>query len=91
MTSNITRGRAQLRDLSPAEGLYEVDYVIQSSTQTIRNVGAATATHNALSAQIRLLNGYVLRNGNYCLENDGEVLYKLEKSGAIWRVITGKA
>ncbi len=84
----ISKGRAQLRDMGPAGGSYEADYTIHSSTQNSKHIGFKSTTHKVSSADIRLVNGYSLKNGVYMLEKDGQPVCKLRKMGAIWQVIT---
>lgn len=89
--SEIRRGKAQLRDMSAAQGLYEVEYVLHVNTQTTKNIGRKSAVRTAISANIQLINGYALRNGFYSLEVDGESLHILEKAGTHWRIMPDKA
>ncbi len=39
MSDEVRSGRAQLRDMSAAQGIYEVDYTLFVSTRTIKNRG----------------------------------------------------
>jgi hypothetical protein len=86
VNSETLRGRAQLNDLSAARGVYEVDYIIRISTRTIKAVGMSLKMHRTVSTDIRPVSGGVLKNGPYNLEEDGKILYALEKKGAIWYV-----
>ncbi len=86
MTNETNRGRAQLRDLGPADGVYEVDYVIYKSVKKIKNINFKHTIHRVFTADIRLINGYSLKNGAYALEQDGESICRLKKTGAIWQL-----
>lgn len=87
MTNTTKRGRAMLHDLSAARGVYEVDYLVHESSQIIKSIGKPSVTRTIITASIQSINGYILKNGKYGLEEDGKTLYQLEKSGALWRVI----
>jgi hypothetical protein len=87
MTNKIRRGRAQLHDLGPADGRYEVDYVIQDCVKNIKNIGFKSTTHRVSSADIYSVNGYNLKNGDYALEQSGELICKLRKKGAHWEMM----
>lgn len=91
MSNETTRGRAQLRDLGPAQGLYEVDYVVHINIRTIKNLNAATTVLESKSANISTVSGLMLKNGLYDLEKDGATLYKLEKTGTDWRIISSNS
>ena len=85
------RGRAQLRDLGPAGGVYEADYTIHTFIQSSKNIGVSPTTHKVSSADIRPVNGYLLKNGMYALEQpDGTELHRLCKAGALWEVMIEK-
>lgn len=73
--------------MGPAGGVYEADYIIHTSVQNTKNIGAAPTTHKISSADIRPINGYLLKNGLYALEHEGAKLYALRKTGAIWELI----
>jgi hypothetical protein len=88
MSSETKRGKAQLRDMSAAQGIYDVDYTVHVSTRTIKNIGAPVITRKMVTAYVQSINGYVLKNGKYGLEENGKALYQLEKAGANWRVIS---
>ena len=87
MNSETKRGRAQLRDMSAAQGIYDVDYMVHVSTRIIKNIGAPVITRKMVTAYVQSINGHVLKNGKYGLEENGQALYHLEKAGASWRVI----
>ena len=87
MKNKSYRGRAQLHDLGPAGGAYEVDYIIHTFTQRSKNIGAPTVTHKVSSADIRPVNGYTLKNGFYALEQEGGAPCKLRKTGALWELM----
>ncbi|MCE9507810.1 MAG: hypothetical protein K8R48_05775 [Alphaproteobacteria bacterium] len=88
MNSETKRGKAQLRDMSAAQGIYDVDYMVHVNTRTIKNIGVPVVTQKMVTAYVQSINGYVLKNGKYVLEENGESLYQLEKAGTTWRVIS---
>lgn len=88
MNNETSRGRAQLRDNGPAQGLYEVDYVVHTTVRTIKNIGQPPLLRTTISADIRSVSGYTLKNGAYALEQDGKTLYQLEKTGTNWQVVS---
>jgi hypothetical protein len=83
----VRSGRAQLRDLSAAQGVYEIDYTVHVSTRAIKNIGAPSTIRRIVTANIRSINGRKLKNGQYALEENGQALYQFEKVGADWRAI----
>lgn len=89
MTSEVKRDRAQLRDMSPAQGLYDVDYMLHVSTRSLVNIEHASTRQETITASIQSVSGRKLKDGQYDLEDNGKVLYKLEKSGTNWHVIAG--
>ena len=88
MSNEVRRGRAQLRDMSPAQGLYEVDYTVHVGTRTIKNIGAPTIIRKMVTANIQSINGHKLKNGRYGLEENGKTLYQFEKIGTDWCAIS---
>lgn len=88
MSNEVKRGRAQLRDMGAAQGVYDVDYLVHVSTRTIKNIGAPVIIRRMITANIRSINGHILKNGRYGLEENGKTLYQLEKTGADWRTIS---
>ena len=88
MSDEMRSGRAQLRDMSAAQGIYEVDYTLHVSTRTIKNINAPTIIRRMVTANIHSINGRKLKNGKYGLEENGKTLYQLEKNGADWRAIS---
>ncbi len=84
MNNVTTRGRAQLRDLGPAEGLYEVDYIIHAYAKSIKHIGQSPILRRIFTADIRSVNGYTLKNGDYRLERENEEVCTLRKTGALW-------
>lgn len=91
MKNKSYRGRAQLRDLGPAGGVYEADYIIHTFVQSSKHIGASPTTHKVSSADIRPVNGYLLKNGMYALEqSDGAELCRLCKTGALWEMMSEK-
>lgn len=90
MKNKTYRGRAQLRDLGPAGGIYEADYTIHAFVQSSKHIGTSPTTHKVSSADIRPVNGYLLKNGMYTLEEtDGAELWRLNKTGVLWEVMPG--
>lgn len=87
MKNKSYRGRTQLHDMGPAGGVYEVDYIIHTLVQHSKHIGAGTTTHRVSSADIRPVNGYLLKNGMYALEQEGGALCRLRKTGAQWELI----
>ncbi len=87
MKNKSYRGRAQLRDMGPAGGMYEVDYIIHTFVQSSRHIGASPTTHRVSSADIRPVSGHMLKNGAYLLEHDNAVLCTLRKTGALWEML----
>lgn len=87
MKNKSWRGRAALHDLGPAGGVYEVDYIIHTSVQESKNIGMESTTHKVSSADIRSINGYQLKNGDYTLDQTGGVARKLRKTGALWELV----
>jgi hypothetical protein len=88
MTNETLRGRAQLRDTGPAQGIYEVDYILHINARTIKNIGQPPFLRRTVSADIRSVNGHALKNGSYQLEKNGEILYQLDKAGTDWQIST---
>jgi hypothetical protein len=88
MKNSSHRGRAPLRDLGPAGGVYEVDYILHSFVRQTKHIGAATTTRRVSSADIRPVNGYLLKNGTYALEQDDAPCCKLRKTGALWELMS---
>jgi len=86
-TDEVRSGRAQLRDMGAAQGMYEVDYTVHVSTRTIKHVDAPTSTRRLVTADIHSINGRKLKNGKYQLEEDGKTLFQFEKTGADWYAI----
>lgn len=80
------RGSAQLRDLGPAQGVYDVDYVIHRNTQNTKYIGLKATERKVFTADIRLISGYSLKNGIYNLEQDGKTICRLRKTGALWEL-----
>jgi hypothetical protein len=85
MANKTDRGRAQLREMGPAAGIYEVDYIIHTNVQNIKNEGAEALTRKVSSADIRSVNGYGMKNGIYILEQEGKILCQLKKAGVLWQ------
>jgi hypothetical protein len=88
MNHKSLSGRAELRDLSPAQGIYEVDYILHINVRKIKHMAATTTVRETKSANIRTVGGFMLKNGFYDLEKDGKALYKLEKIGTDWHIIS---
>ena len=89
MNSEVKHGRALLRDMTAAQGVYDVDYTVHINTRTIKNIDMVASTIKTISANVRSISGYILKNGRYGLEENGKALYQLEKSGTSWNVIPG--
>ncbi|MBW7911919.1 MAG: hypothetical protein H3C49_11710 [Alphaproteobacteria bacterium] len=87
MKNESGRGRAQLRDVGPAAGVYEVDYTIYAFVQHYKQVGGPPIAREVFSADVRSVNGYLLRNGLYELKRDSGKLCKLRKTGAVWELL----
>jgi len=87
MNSEIKRGRAELRDVSAARGVYEVDYIIHISTRTLKKIDQSVALHHMVSASIQPVNAHNLKNGIYELVEGGSVLYNFEKAGTTWKTL----
>lgn len=86
MTNEINRGIGQLRDMSPAQGIYEVNYVIHTNTQSSKHIGVKPTAHKVFTADIRLMSGHGLKNGIYNLEQEGISICRLRKTGALWEL-----
>jgi len=86
-SDEVRSGRAQLRDMSSAQGMYEVDYTVHVSTRIIKHVDAPSTTRRLVTADIHSINGRKLKNGKYGLEEDGKILFEFEKNGADWYAI----
>jgi len=89
MKNESCRGRAQLLDVGPAAGVYEVDYTIYSFVQRYKQVGGLPIVREVFSADIRSVSGYLLRNGLYELKRDSGEICKLRKTGAVWELLAG--
>ncbi len=88
MNNKSYRGRARLRDLGAAGGVYEADYIIHTFVQSSKHIGTKPTTHKVSSADIRPVNGYMLKSGMYALEQpNGEALCRLRKTGALWELM----
>jgi len=74
--------------MSAAQGIYDVDYMVHVNTRIIKNIGVPVVTQKMVTAYVQSINGYVLKNGKYGLEENGKSLYQLEKAGTTWRVIS---
>ena len=88
MSNETRRGRGQLRDTSAAQGVYEVDYMVRINVQFLKNIGVPTMKKKTVTADIKSVNGYILKNGIYLLEENDNTMYRLEKSGAAWHVLS---
>ena len=88
MRSEVKRDRAQLRDMSAAQGLYDVDYMLHINTRAVENITRAPMLKKTITANIQSVGGRKLKDGKYELEKNGKVLYQLEKSGTDWHVIS---
>ena len=88
MNNEVRRGRALLRDMGAAQGLYEVDYMVHVCTRTIKNIGAPAVIRRMATANIQSINGHKLKNGKYDLEENGKTLYQFEKIGTDWCAIS---
>jgi hypothetical protein len=88
MSNETLRGQAQLRDMSPAQGLYDVAYTLHINTRTIRDIGKPATTRQVVTADIQSISGRKLRDGLYRLEEDGKALYRFEKNGTSWHVLS---
>lgn len=87
MKNESSRGRAQLRDVGPAAGVYEVDYTIYAFVQRYKQFGGPPIVREVFSADIRSVSGHLLRNGLYELKRDGGEICKLRKAGAVWELL----
>jgi hypothetical protein len=88
MTSKSDRGRALLHDLGPAGGEYEVEYVIHALVQHSKHIGITPTVHKVSSVNVRSVNGYLLKDGLYALENNANEVFKLRKTGALWELVS---
>lgn len=90
MKNESCQGRAQLRDIGPAAGIYEVDYIIHASVQRYKQVGGPSIVREIFSADIRSVNGYLLKNGLYELRQESGEVCILRKAGAVWELLSDK-
>lgn len=90
MKNESYKGRAQLYDVGPAAGIYEVDYIISTSVQRYKEVGGPSIVREVFSADIRSVSGYLLKNGFYELKKHNGEVHKLRKAGAAWELLTNQ-
>lgn len=89
MKNEIIRGRGALRDLGPAGGSYEVDYIIHRFAKSTVNIHHEHTSHQVFTANVTSINGYTLKNGMYALDQDGDSLM-LRKTGVTWELIENR-
>ncbi len=87
MSNEIMRGVGSLRDLGPAGGVYDADYIIHLYKKSTTNVGCENTQHSVFTAQIRPVGDRSLKNGQYSLEQDGKSLFTLRKTGHLWDLV----
>lgn len=87
MANKTDRGRALLRDLGPAGGEYEVEYIIHALVQHSNHVGIASTVHKISSVDVRSVNGCLLKDGLYALKNSAREIFNLRKTGALWELV----
>ena len=88
MSDETKSGRGQLRDTRGTQGVYDVDYTVRVNIRVLRNIGAPATERKTVNVNIKLVNGYILKNGTYFLEENGNTLYQLEKAGTDWQVLS---
>lgn len=87
MGTQVKRGRGLLYDTGPAQGIYEVAYAAYISVRTIHYNNRPPITSTKVFIEISSLNTSALRNGTYKLEENGQILYTLEKKDTSWHIL----
>lgn len=88
MNSIFSSGRGQLRVSQAEQALHDVDYIIRVNTVIENdNAGAFAREKKIVNVHIRTADGRTFGNGIYLLEEGGNTLLRLFRTGSGWRAL----